>query len=310
MFALGVSFLYGLAVAAAIGVALTMIAALTLLPAHAGLHRPQGDEPEAEAEPGRERPAHRGRGQQGLLAELGRPGPALPLGSPPASPWPSSSSSPCPSSPCASARPTRAPTRRARRPGSPSTCCRRASGPASTGPLMLVGVVQPDQHGRRRRRGARAVASRPTWPRWPTRSSSRARPGSGDVMLLNVYPGLRAPGRCHDRPGEPPAGRDDPRGRRRLGRQRAGRRHDRHLHRLRQRAERQAAALHRARRAPVVPAADDGVPSVRDPAHRGRHEPALHRRRVRHPGRRLPVGRPAAPSSASAAPVRSRPSCP
>jgi len=41
MFALGVSFLYGLAIAAAIGVALTMIAALTLLPAFLGFIGPK-----------------------------------------------------------------------------------------------------------------------------------------------------------------------------------------------------------------------------------------------------------------------------
>ncbi len=41
MFALGVSFLYGLAVAAAIGVALTMVAALTLLPAMLGFIGPK-----------------------------------------------------------------------------------------------------------------------------------------------------------------------------------------------------------------------------------------------------------------------------
>ena len=41
MFALGVSFLYGLAVAAAIGVALTMVAALTLLPAMLGFLGPK-----------------------------------------------------------------------------------------------------------------------------------------------------------------------------------------------------------------------------------------------------------------------------
>ena len=41
MFALGVSFLYGLAVAAAIGVALTMVAALTLLPALFGFIGPK-----------------------------------------------------------------------------------------------------------------------------------------------------------------------------------------------------------------------------------------------------------------------------
>ena len=41
MFALGVSFLYGLAVAAAIGVAFTMVAALTLLPAMLGFIGPK-----------------------------------------------------------------------------------------------------------------------------------------------------------------------------------------------------------------------------------------------------------------------------
>ena len=48
----------------------------------ARLHRPQGDEPQAEAEPGRERAAHRRRRQQGFLAEVGRPGPALPWSRP------------------------------------------------------------------------------------------------------------------------------------------------------------------------------------------------------------------------------------
>ena len=41
MFALGVTFLYGLAVAAAIGVAFTMLAALTLLPAFLGFIGPK-----------------------------------------------------------------------------------------------------------------------------------------------------------------------------------------------------------------------------------------------------------------------------
>ena len=49
MFALGVSFLYGLAIAAAIGVAFTMIAALTLLPALLGFIGPRVHEQEAEA---------------------------------------------------------------------------------------------------------------------------------------------------------------------------------------------------------------------------------------------------------------------
>ena len=49
-------------------------------PGHARLHRAQGHEPQPEEEPGPQRPPHRGGGQQGLLAEVGRPGPAPPLG--------------------------------------------------------------------------------------------------------------------------------------------------------------------------------------------------------------------------------------
>ena len=55
-----------------------MVAALTLLPAMLGFIGPKVHEPQAEEEPGRERPTHRGGGQQGLLAQLGRPGAAEP----------------------------------------------------------------------------------------------------------------------------------------------------------------------------------------------------------------------------------------
>ena len=74
MFAIGVSFLYGLALAAAIGVALTMIAALTLLPAMLGFIGPKVMSRKPEEKPGPERPPHRGRGQQGLLARTGPTG--------------------------------------------------------------------------------------------------------------------------------------------------------------------------------------------------------------------------------------------
>ena len=71
MFALGVSFLYGLAIAAAIGVSFTMIAALTLLPALLGFIGPRVLSRQAEEEPGRQRTAG-GRGRlQGLLAQVG-----------------------------------------------------------------------------------------------------------------------------------------------------------------------------------------------------------------------------------------------
>ena len=76
MFALGVSFLYGLAVAAAIGVLLTMISALTLLPGMLGFIGPKVMSRKQKTEPGRERPPDRRRRHQGLLATLGRPDPA------------------------------------------------------------------------------------------------------------------------------------------------------------------------------------------------------------------------------------------
>ena len=139
MFALGVSFLYGLAVAAAIGVALTMVAALTLLPAMLGFIGPEGDEPQAEEEPGRERPPHRRRGQQGLLAELGRPGPEVPVGLGRRGADPDRGHRPARSSRSDWARPTRAPIPA----GTPTRVAfdmlSKGFGPGFNGPLMLVG---------------------------------------------------------------------------------------------------------------------------------------------------------------------------
>ena len=132
MFALGVSFLYGLAVSAAIGVLFTMISALTLLPAMLGFIGPKVMSRKQKRESGGERPAHRRGRHQRVLAPLGRPDPA-----------PSGhfgrggvtrhrGRSPSRSSPCGSARRTRAATRPGRRRARPTTCWPRASGPAST----------------------------------------------------------------------------------------------------------------------------------------------------------------------------------
>ena len=76
MFALGVSFLYGLAVAAAIGVAFTMIAALTLLPAMLGFIGPKVMSRKQKRNLAQNGPRVVGRRQQGLLAQVGRPGAA------------------------------------------------------------------------------------------------------------------------------------------------------------------------------------------------------------------------------------------
>ena len=78
MFALGVSFLYGLAVAAAIGVALTMVAALTLLPAMLGFIGPKVMSRKQKRNLAENGPRIVGRRQQGLLAQVGRPGAAHP----------------------------------------------------------------------------------------------------------------------------------------------------------------------------------------------------------------------------------------
>ena len=66
MFALRVGFLYGLAVAAAIGVAFTMIAALTFLPALLGFIGPRVLEPQAEAGPRANGPRVVGSGTKGF----------------------------------------------------------------------------------------------------------------------------------------------------------------------------------------------------------------------------------------------------
>ena len=77
MFALGVSFLYGLAVAAAIGVAFTMIAALTLLPALLGfigprvLSRTPEEGPGRPTGPGWSAPAPRASGPSGRTSSAG-----------------------------------------------------------------------------------------------------------------------------------------------------------------------------------------------------------------------------------------------
>ena len=71
MFALGVTFLYGLAVAAAIGVAFTMIAALTLLPAFLSFIGPRVMSRKQRKSLAVNGPRVVGRRLQGLLAQVG-----------------------------------------------------------------------------------------------------------------------------------------------------------------------------------------------------------------------------------------------
>ena len=73
-------------------------------------------------------------------------------------------------------------------------------------------------------------------------------------------------------------------------RERAGRRADCRRHRRRQLPREPALPRDRRRARAVLPVADDRVPQHRDPAQGGHHEPAERRRRLRCPGRRVPVG--------------------
>ena len=86
------------------------------------------------------------------------------------------------------------------------------------------------------------------------------------------------------------------------------RRDHRDLRRLRRRADRQAAAVHRRDRAARLPAADDRVPQHADPAHRGGDEPARRGRGVRR-RHRSSSRRASSPGRSGWAPGRSRRSC-
>ena len=135
----------------------------------------------------------------------------------------------------------------------------------------------------------------------------RCRRPNGKIALIEARPVDRAAGRGDQRPDRHAA-------RRRRSRRPSGglarlrRRHHRDLRRLRRRADRQAAAVHRGDRAARLPAADDRVPQPADPAHRGGDEPARGRRRVRR-RHRWSSRRASSPGRSASAPGRSRRSC-
>ena len=146
MFALGVSFLYGLAVAAAIGVALTMVAALTLLPAMLGFIGPKVMSRKQKRNLAENGPRIVGADSKGFWPKwadrvqrypwlLGRRRPGHHRGHRPALLLPAARLG----------RPGHRPGRDAD-PGRLRHALARASGPATTARLMLVAVVQPDQH--------------------------------------------------------------------------------------------------------------------------------------------------------------------
>ena len=186
MFALGVSFLYGLAVAAAIGVALTMVAALTLLPAMLGFIGPKVMSRKQKRNLAENGPRIVGADNKGfwpnwadrvqrypwvsaggallLIVIIALPFFSLRLGSADQGTDPAGT-----------------PTRVA------FDMLSKGFGPGFNGPLMLVGVVQPDQrpvidtvvHDVSQQSDVARVAE-------PLYIPSKT--GTGDVVLVNVYP--------------------------------------------------------------------------------------------------------------------------
>ena len=186
MFAIGVSFLYGLAVAAAIGVALTMVAALTLLPAMLGFIGPKVMSRKQKRNLAENGPRTVGADSKGFWAKwadrvqrapwlsagtalllivlLALPFFALRLGSADQGTDPAGT-----------------PTRVA------FDMLSKGFGPGFDGPLMLVGVVQPDQRAAIDT-VAHDVSQQPDVARVAEPVYIPSKTGSGDVVLLNVYP--------------------------------------------------------------------------------------------------------------------------
>lgn len=186
MFALGVSFLYGLAVAAAIGVAFTMAAALTLLPAMLGFIGPKVMSRKQKRNLAENGPRVVGADNKGfwphwadrvqrypwvsalgalaLIILIALPFFSLRLGSADQGTDPAGT-----------------PTRAA------FDTLSRGFGPGFNGPLMLVSVVQPDQRAAVEN-VVHAVSQQTDVAKVAQPLFIPSKTGGGDVMLLNVYP--------------------------------------------------------------------------------------------------------------------------
>jgi RND superfamily putative drug exporter len=186
MFALGVSFLYGLAVAAAIGVAFTMISALTLLPAMLGFIGPKVMSRKQKRNLAKNGPRVVGSDGKGfwpnwadrvqrypwlsagvaliVIVIIAIPFFSLRLGSADQGTDPAGT-----------------PTRVA------FDTLSQGFGPGFNGPLLLVSVVQPDQHGVINT-VVHDVSQQPDVAKVAQPLYIPSKTGSGDVVLLNVYP--------------------------------------------------------------------------------------------------------------------------
>ena len=186
MFAIGVSFLYGLALAAAVGVALTMVAALTLLPAMLGFIGPKVMSRKQKKNLALNGPRIVGADSKGfwpnwadrvqrypwlsagvglaLIVVIALPFFSLQLGSADQGTDPAGT-----------------PTRVA------FDMLSDGFGPGYTGPLQIVGVVQPDQRDVINT-VADDIAKQPGVAAKPVPIFIPSKTGDGDVMLMNVYP--------------------------------------------------------------------------------------------------------------------------
>ena len=304
MFALGVSFLYGVAIAAAVVVSLH---GPRRVDAAAGAARPHG-----HARAGRRGRRKLASGQRGRRCRRrsasGPAGPARCRRGPSPSRWLLWSSwarSRPRSSRCGSAPPTRAATRPEPRRMRPTSCSSRASVPATTGRCSWLPRSATQASNRRSSRRLLRSLTRPVLPLQLRRDPAgvQRREACGVRQRL---PGRLAQAASTSTLLTRCAARSSLRARRDTGLKVSGRWPDGDLRRLRDRAVEQAAAVHRRRRAALVPAAGGRLPQHRDPADGGRHEHALGRRRVRRAGRRVPVGLAEDRCSASARPDRSR----
>src|SRR3984957_18377520 len=186
MFAIGVSFLYGLALAAAVGVALTMVAALTLLPAMLGFIGPKVMSRKQKRNLALNGPRIVGADSKGFwpnwadrvqrrpwlsaavalaaFVALALPFFSLQLGQADQGTDPAGT-----------------PTRVA------FDTLSSGFGPGFTGPLMVVGVVQPDQRAVIKT-VADDIAAQPGVAAKPVPTYIPSKTGGGDVMLMNVFP--------------------------------------------------------------------------------------------------------------------------
>ena len=249
-------------------------AAITLLPALLSL---LGDRIDKGRLVRRHRPAKRGRGDRlvALRPPRLRPPVALPARRRrhPGRHRRSRRSGCRPPSRPPATRPPRPPT------GRPTTCSPRASAPASTHRSWWSSTSSASGVDAA---GVPALADDIAAVPGIVSVGEPQVSADGDTVVFTAIPTTG--------PADPDTSATIDRGPRRHPRQRLRLRDHRHHRRPQRPAQRHPAAVHRRRHRRVVPAADAGLPLDRRPAQGRGDEPALDRRRLRRPGRGLPVG--------------------